>query len=183
MIADTLIRKARPADARGIARVHVESWRTTYAGIIPDRVMIGMSVDDKAAGWRKLLTRRAPREAVLVASRPDAGIVGFASLGPAQALTHRFAAELYMIYVLTDWQDRGIGRGLLQGAFAHLAGQGLGSAFAWVLADNPARFFYEAVGATRAGERDETLWGVSLHELAYGWSDLSAWLAAQAPGR
>jgi hypothetical protein len=41
-----------------------------------------------------------------------------------------------------------------------------------VLADNPARFFYEAMGGRRIRERDERLWGVDLHEAAYGWRDL-----------
>jgi hypothetical protein len=41
---------------------------------------------------------------------------------------------------------------------------------AWVLADNPARFFYERMGGKRAGERDENLWGATLHEIAYGWN-------------
>ena len=35
------IRRARAGDARAVARVHVESWRTTYPGIIPDRVIVG----------------------------------------------------------------------------------------------------------------------------------------------
>ena len=42
----------------------------------------------------------------------------------------------------------------------------------WVLADNPARFFYERMGGRRVGERDERLWGALLHEIGYGWSSL-----------
>jgi hypothetical protein len=30
-----LIREAFPTDAAALARVHVDSWRTTYAGIVP----------------------------------------------------------------------------------------------------------------------------------------------------
>ena len=46
------------------------------------------------------------------------------------------------------------------------------TAVIWVLADNPARFFYERMGGKRAGERDERLWGALLHEIGYGWSEL-----------
>ena len=48
----------------------------------------------------------------------------------------------------------------------------LGSALIWVLAENPARFFYQAMGGTLIAKREEKLWGVSLHEMAYGLSDL-----------
>ena len=173
------IRRARVGDARGVARVHVDSWRTTYAGIIPDRVIVGMSVDDKAASWRQIIAGQARRDAVMVASASGAGVVGYASVGPAQSLSGRFAGEVYTLYVLTDWQNRGIGRALLKGSFAFLAGAGMRSALVWVLADNPARFFYQAVGGKRASERDEHLWGATLHQIAYGWPDLDSWLAAE----
>lgn len=32
-----IIRKAKLDDATGIAKVHVDSWRTTYKGIIPEK--------------------------------------------------------------------------------------------------------------------------------------------------
>jgi ribosomal protein S18 acetylase RimI-like enzyme len=179
MMTGIAIRRARIGDARAVARVHVDSWRTTYAGIIPDRAIVGMSVDDKAASWRQIIAGQARRDAVLVASASGAGIVGYASVGPAQSLANRFEGEIYTLYVLTDWQNRGIGRALLRGSFAFLAGAGMASAFAWVLADNPARFFYQAVGGKRVSERDERLWGALLHQIAYGWADLGAWLAAQ----
>ena len=47
------LRPAKVADARAIARIHVETWRTTYAGILPDSTLVGMTVDGKAAGWRR----------------------------------------------------------------------------------------------------------------------------------
>ena len=37
------IRKATARDANAIARVHVDTWRDTYAGIIPDRILLRMS--------------------------------------------------------------------------------------------------------------------------------------------
>jgi len=179
MMTSFAIRRARTGDARAVARVHVESWRTTYPGIIPDRVIVGMSVDDKAASWRQIIASQSRREAVLVASASRAGIVGYASVGPAQSLAGRYEGEVFTLYVLTDWQNRGIGRALLKGSFAFLAGAGMSSALVWVLADNPARFFYQAVGGKRASERDEHLWGATLHQIAYGWADLGAWLAAE----
>ena len=38
-----LIREASPTDAAAIARVHVDSWRTTYAGIVPADYLANLS--------------------------------------------------------------------------------------------------------------------------------------------
>jgi hypothetical protein len=36
------IRAATPDDAVAIAHVHVESWRTTYEGIVPGEYLAGL---------------------------------------------------------------------------------------------------------------------------------------------
>ncbi len=64
-----------------------------------------------------------------------------------------------------------------RGLFAKLKTGGPNEALVWVLSDNPARFFYEAMGARRAAERQERFAGARLEEAAYAWSDLAAWLA------
>lgn len=178
------IRRASPGDARAIARVHVECWRSAYAGILPDRVMVDMSVEDKAVFWRRMVQRAGRRDAVLVASLADSAsprsqIVGFASCAAANAGPPDYDGEVQTLYVLPDWQEQGLGRALLCGAFQALKGAGFRAAFVWVLAQNPARFFYEAMGGRRIGERTEALWGAELPEVAYGWPDLEAALAGR----
>jgi GNAT superfamily N-acetyltransferase len=164
------LRPAAPADARAIARIHVETWRTTYPGLLPDRTLIDMNVDSKASAWRHALEQPDAKGAILLAEMPEDGIIGFASAGHNRHANLPFAGEVQTLYVLPDWQNQGIGRQLLEGCFGALRGHGLASAVVWVLAENPSRFFYERMGGRRAGERDETLWGALLHEIAYGWS-------------
>jgi ribosomal protein S18 acetylase RimI-like enzyme len=173
MIDAVRIRRARPEDSRGIATVHVESWRSAYAGILPDRVMVQMSVDQKASAWRRQIEASAGGPGLLVAELPEGGIGGFASCGRPSTPFADFAGEIYMLYVLPDWQEQGLGRGLLCASLQQMAKGGAGSAFVWVLADNPSRFFYEAMGGQRVGEKDEAIWGVTLHQIAYGWRSLS----------
>jgi hypothetical protein len=43
---------------------------------------------------------------------------------------------------------------------------------AWVLAANPSRAFYAALGGQRVDEKSVTLGGVQLVEVAYGWPDI-----------
>jgi ribosomal protein S18 acetylase RimI-like enzyme len=166
------IRRARKSDARAIAQIQVETWRSAYAGILPDRVMVEMSVDSKASYWRRVIERQGEHELVLVAEVPLAGLVGFASCGRARAGSPVEGGEIQTLYVLPDWQEQGFGRRLLCNCLRIVRGATMQAAFAWVLAGNPSRFFYEAMGARRMGERVEQLWGTEVTEVAYGWHDL-----------
>ena len=166
------IRRARRTDARAIAQIQVETWRSAYAGILPDRVMVDMSVDSKASYWRRLIDKQGQHEIILVAEVPLAGLVGFASCGRAGPGAPVEGGEVTTLYVLPDWQEQGYGRRLLCNCLRIVRGAAMNSAFAWVLAANPSRFFYEAMGAQRLGERVEQLWGAEVPELAYGWRDL-----------
>ena len=71
--------------------------------------------------------------------------------------------------MLPDWQGQGAGRELLLAMFDHLRSAGFREALIWVVAANPSRFFYEAMGGQRTVERIERLWGVELPEIGYRW--------------
>ena len=163
-------RAAQPGDAGAIARVHVETWRDTYAGILPERRLVGMSVRSQEVMWSKALERRA--EAVLVAENDPGAVVGFGTCGRSQGAGLPFAGEVFMLYVLPDHQGGGVGRELLTGLFRRLIRRGAGSALVWVLAANPSRYFYRALGGGLIAERAESFWGAQVRECAYGWPDL-----------
>ncbi len=187
------IRDARVADAEAITRVHVDAWRCAYAGLIPDRVLVRMSGHAHAARWEAMIRRCRRGESVVVAELDNHGVVGYGSCGPTReslllsaGLPYAglpYAGEVYTLYVAPEHQDRGIGRRLLHGLFDGMIGHGSNSAVIWVLAANPARFFYETMGGRRVAERDEALWNVVLPEAAYGWDDLMALRARQTPLR
>jgi GNAT superfamily N-acetyltransferase len=178
----TTIAPATERDAAGIANVYVDAWRSSYAAILPHRVLLGMSCEQQARQWSSAI--RDAHQSVIAASDADAGVVGFASFGPARRNARppagRFAGEgdakvgeIYTLYVLPDFQERGIGRRLLAAAFAALLGKGYGCALLWALRDNHARHFYERVGGVLVAERQEQLWGGAIDQVCYGWPDLA----------
>ena len=110
----------------------------------------------------------------MVAEHADAGIVGFGSCGPARAATLPYRGEVHTLYVLADFRGAGVGRRLLRRLFGALTERGYDAALVWVLADNPARYFYAAMGGRVVAQRDEALWGQTVRQAAYGWTDLAA---------
>ena len=184
----TTIRPATARDAAGIAKVYVDAWRSTYAAILPHRGLLGMSYEDQARQWSGIV--RDPAQSVIVASEGDDGVVGFAGFGPARLRDRpaagRFAGddarvgEIYTLYVLPDFQERGIGRQLLAGAFAVLVEKRYTCGLLWALRDNHARYFYERVGGKLVAERQERQWGRVTDQVCYGWSDLTHVTAMQS---
>jgi GNAT superfamily N-acetyltransferase len=172
-----MIRPATERDVDAIARVHVESWRSTYQGIVPDAYLAGLRVEDRAAMWRRVLGEYADVHAVFVAEMPDAGVVGFASSGPTRDNSLPFDRELYAIYLLAEWHGRGLGRQLIRAIVADLAALGTGSLCLWVLAANPSRGFYERLGGRALRTQQIEIGGATLDEVAYGWDDLMILLA------
>ena len=189
------IRQARTADSDAIAAIYVDTWRDAYAGVLPDRVLVNMSRRRQAADWRHALSHQSGGHQILVAEAGEVseageareagevGIAGFGSCGPARDTGLAYLGEVFTLYVDPVHQGQGIGKALLAALFQALIRQGMASAVIWVLADNPARFFYEAHGGRLVGTRDERLWGTDLREIAYGWDDLAAPTAGRARQR
>ncbi|PPR20187.1 MAG: hypothetical protein CFH40_02068, partial [Alphaproteobacteria bacterium MarineAlpha10_Bin3] len=47
------IRIARHGDAAQIAALYIDAWRTAYAGLVPDRVLVGMSQTAQQFSWAR----------------------------------------------------------------------------------------------------------------------------------
>ena len=166
------IRPAVLSDAAAIADIQVETWRDTYAGMIPDRTLLGLSRTSHSENWRRILRDVRADSITRVAEGPDSCVVGFANAGRARPANLPYDGEVYTLYVLPDRQGAGHGRRLLGAMFSALRAAGGRSALVWVLAGNPARFFYEAMGGILVATREEPFHGVVLSECAYGWPDL-----------
>lgn len=166
------IRTASPADAAGIARVHVESWRTTYPGLLPDEVLANLSYAHRAEYWRGVLSSGTSSALIYVAEDEDEEIVGFASGGVERSGQMGYEGELYAIYLLERVQRQGLGQRMVLAFTQGLLNAGYNSMLVWVLATNPARKFYERLGGGKVAEKETPMGGVPMVEVAYGWKNL-----------
>lgn len=164
----TSIRGAIVADAAAIAHVHVESWRTAYADIIPANYLDGMSADERTPLWRDWLTR----DIEVFVSEENGRINGFISGGAIREPVQSCDAELFAIYLLKEAQGHGVGTALLIALAKSLAGKGYGSMAVWVLEQNPCKRFYAKSGARADRSKEIEIGGASLTEIAYWWPDL-----------
>ena len=182
MDVNVTIRAANPADAGPIARVHVDSWRTTYEGIVPAEYLASLSYRDRESMWHEALTTDRLATSIFIAETKDGDVVGFASAGPEREGNSTYQAELYTIYILQKHQNSGLGRRLVSTIARSLSANGFNSMLLWVLEDNhPACRFYESHGGKRVGRRTVTIRGANLQEVSYGWRNVVALAAAPQP--
>jgi L-amino acid N-acyltransferase YncA len=171
------IRAARPGDARRIARLDVETWRAAYAGILATGFLVGLSAQRRELGWASVIERE-PRD-VRVAVDNDGNIQGFGSCGRCRRGA-QFGGEVFTLYVAPDWQNQGIGRGLLFALFERLVAQECRSAIIWVLRDNPGRFFYRRLGGREVQHKVFAVGGKRVEAAGYAWYDLPRFLGTAA---
>ena len=167
------VRLARGDDAPAIAEVHVASCRTTYKGIFPDTLLDSLSVDKREQSWRETLALPEPNSVTLVACNVDGSIVGFVASGAESTGLLVYESELYAIYLLQRAKRQGLGTLLVQHFVRELRARGFVSMAVWVLAANPFRKFYEAIGGKVVAEQQIERGGQSFTETAYGWQDLN----------
>ena len=167
------IREAKGNDSAAIARVHIDSWRTTYREMVSTDHLASLSYEDREQRWQEFFSATDVLQFAYVAEYDEQLVVGFASGGSNRDIGSVYEGELYAIYLLEEYQHKGIGRELTRAMVARLLHEGMSSMQVWVLADNPGGRFYESIGGHRLKEQEIVIGGTTLIEVAYGWSDLS----------
>jgi ribosomal protein S18 acetylase RimI-like enzyme len=171
------IRVATLNDTRALASMHVTSWRETYAGILPDKILSSLSVEARTAAWVKIMQEPANEHSTVVyLAEHEETIIGFGSCGAQRTENLKdkgYDGEVSGIYVLREFQKRRIGARLFSAMSWDLKRHGFNAAALWVLRDNlRARRFYEHLGGKVIAEREDVRDGAVLVELAYGWPNL-----------
>lgn len=186
--SDREIRRGTVADAPRIACTHVASWHETYAGIVPEEILAALSVPRRTVAWESILRDpiKYDNSVVYVKDAGDA-IAGFGACGEQRDINlanQGYDGEIGSVYVLREFQKRGIGRALMSALASDLVGRGLHGVALWVLRENtPARRFYEQCAGEVIGEKQDVRGEATLIEVAYGWSDIAALQRRMQPGQ
>ena len=141
----TQILPLAPEDIPKKAAVHAQTWQETYRGLLPDELN-----DTITPRFAEYVTRRLTSLRALVA-KVDGRIVGYISWSDRCRghFTVDGAAEVGNLYVLREFQGRGVGRALLDAALRCIGERDVVlSAFS---SNAAALGFYEHIGFERTG--------------------------------
>jgi GNAT superfamily N-acetyltransferase len=163
------IRAAEVGDSGAIARVQVDTWRSTYSDIVPSEFLQALSYEQRSAYWSDILSNEDREGIFTVAEDEDVGVVGFCVCGRDRSAESEFGSELFAIYILEAYQNQGVGRAMFGESISWARDHGMKSIIVWVLRDNPYRRFYESLGGELVAERMISIGDAQLPEVAYRW--------------
>lgn len=154
-----VLRDASEADLRPLAELHVRTFRETHGG--------GPAAAVRERQWRSKFDSGELVFCVVLEDR-SGDLIGFArgELHESEVLSE-FRGELNKIYLLREYQRRGLGRRLLCAAAERFLAHGVTSMLLFGDAKSPSNGFYEAM-------RGERLYGANAEfHGGYGWPDLT----------
>lgn len=167
------IREMTSADAEAVARLHAESWRSAYRGILRDAYLDGPVDDEWLDTWTKRLAGPGPNEIGLVADK-EPGIVGF--VFAVADHDPELGAFLDNLHVSPPHRGQGVGsRLLLELSRFLLANHDDNGLYLWVFENNcSARGYYEKSGAVAVRRAEaEAPGGGIVTEWLYRWTSVA----------
>ena len=169
-----LIRKATETDTAAMAQVNVDTRRVSYSGFYPAHLLANISYEKVGKAWRQSLwdNSESSDKIVLVAETADGRIVGILIGGKEKSNDIEYKGEIYVLYVLPEYQNQNIGKRLVISAVEKLLEMQITSMLIWVLADNPSRYFYNSIGGEPVREKELDLGEIKMKEIGYGWKDI-----------
>jgi ribosomal protein S18 acetylase RimI-like enzyme len=167
-----VIRNPDIDEAEALAKVHVQSWQETYAGILPQAYLDSLRCQEREPMWRAAISH-PDRHVAAAFDGEKAAAVSLAGLA------NEFDAviadgQLYVIYVLRSHQRRGLGRKLIADAAQYWqdrSGNRLGLLV--LTANRGACSFYEALGARVVLTQKCSVAETPLEETLYVFEDLA----------
>lgn len=142
------LRRAGPADAQAMARLHHQVWVETCAALAPAPAVAALTFEHRLAGWTATLAAADPETLMAVDGDLLAGLVSF---GAATDPVFGPLAEVRHLYLLPAYRGQGHGLRLLTAALIALRDAGHPGAGLAVVEDNHrARAFYLSAGGTEA---------------------------------
>ena len=161
-IGDLTLREAAIDDLRALAELHVRTFNETHVGPFAS----GPTYATREWQWRDKLSETDATNFVLVLETETKQLVGFIWCHPTED-NPGWAARLNKIYLLRDYQRRGLGKRMVGAAVDRLLQHGLTSMALFTETDNePACNFYEQIGGERQLNESGKFEGM------YGWRDL-----------
>ena len=153
-----LLREKKEYDIEELAKVHYESWLSTYKGIIPESYLDEITLESYIENHYKF-------NAPCIVAEIDNKIVGFLMYAKDKDDdTSENCGEILVIYLLEAYQNQGVGTQLMIEAEKKMK-QEYDQLSLWVIEDNlQAVNFYEKCGFKKDEKVELSEHGVVLRE-------------------
>jgi len=142
-----VLREATQHDAAAIARLHADSWRSAYRGMLSDDYLDHRVYSERDALWKQRFSESTENPFFAILAQVESDLAGFACVFPNNDPI--YGAFLDNLHVVPQRTGQGIGMRLLAAVAERLVtDEKRGGLYLWVIAKNSrARQFYSKAGA------------------------------------
>ena len=133
------LRKARLSDTQEIASIHVNSWKSAFEGLMPERYINSYTLEDRNSEWLKVL--KSGSESVIIAENKSR-LVGFISYSESED-----SLDLNKLYLCPSIYGKGVGYLLMKQMESEAKTAGIKLISLYVLDNNQSAInFYSKQG-------------------------------------
>jgi ribosomal protein S18 acetylase RimI-like enzyme len=158
------IRHATPSDFQHIAAIHIESWKDSYADVLPARFLAEQINRALTTYWNEI---KIHEEDIVLVSEEDL-LVGFI------AVWCRPIPFIDNLHVRPSHRSKRLGTALLKSAAKKLIRKGHKTAYLWVFENNKKAIkFYQRLGGVQQEQAGKNIFGYEIPSRKMVWNDLS----------
>ena len=145
-----IISQAAEEDLEAVVRLYVNSWKSTYPGLVPAWYLAGLNDADAERNWRQYISRH--NQFILVARLPCGNIAGMIAAQATWEIVN--TAYIAALHVEKNFRGLGIGKELIKAAARKFVAQGISRlALAVIEGNDNAMAVYRRLGAQKLDYR------------------------------
>ena len=153
------IEKPKKDDSQEIAKLVIDSWKTTYKGLIDDNYLNNLNIENVKNRWEEEIEKNSN---VLI-YRENGEILGVIKYGKAEL--EKENGEIYVLYVKPEEKRKGIGTKLVNTAKQELLKSNYKNIIVWCLDGNLiGENFYLKSGGKKQEKRVYNVNGIDVTE-------------------
>lgn len=162
------IRKMNVTDVPSVVDINIEMWKKTYSGIMDEEIFI-MRDKNKENNIRIMREKICKNDCCYKVAISDNKVIGFIGYGENKDANIEVEnlGEVYAIYILEEYHNKGIGKSLIEEAKRDLKKKGYNAVLIWTLKENKNRKFYERLGGKKVLFREVDILGHKFKEVGY----------------
>jgi len=98
------IRYADASDAKILGKIHVNSWKAAYKGIVPDEILDNMTVENRQKYFEKALTEGLEETAIVFNDNEPVGMITIGNCRDTDK--DSTYGEIWGIYLLPEYWNK-----------------------------------------------------------------------------
>ena len=158
-------------DISAISRVYLSSVRRSYAGLLPDDYLRGLTIEERNNVFRERMKNGS--YGFLVAEHEDEGTIGFIDYAFLEAGNYDHQGRIFSFYFVPEFQRQGLGSLLFRRCLRQMKAEGYQSVCLDTFEASRYRSFYDKMNGKRVAAGSHEVNGSELPTVIYGWTDLS----------